>query len=99
MSHIVTVDRILEDLIPGFLKNRQADVEAFEKMYAELDFDSILRLAHQLKGVGPNYGFHELGQMALVIEEAAKQKNAEPIKVTVDQIRYYIKNVKIEFVD
>ncbi len=96
-EYTVYINPILEDLMPGFLQNRQNEVISLEQMCLSRDFDSIKRLGHQLKGVGPNYGFQKLGEMGAAIELAADHRKIESINLIIQAIRNYLAHLKIQF--
>jgi len=53
---VVHVDIDLEDLIPGFLDNRQKDIRNLESALQENDFETLRSIGHNLKGVGGGCG-------------------------------------------
>ncbi|MDZ4661452.1 MAG: Hpt domain-containing protein [Pseudomonadota bacterium] len=93
----VQIDCMLEDLMPGFLQNRQTDISSLEKMYAAQDLEGIKRLGHHLKGVGPNYGFQKLGEMGAAIEIAACHGKLDSIGLIIQRMREYMSRVKIQY--
>lgn len=68
----VHVDIDLEELIPGFLANRQKDIAALRAAVASGDMAEITRLGHSLKGVGGGYGFDFITEMGKKIEDSGK---------------------------
>lgn len=95
---IVQVDEDLEDLIPGFLENRNQDVN---KLRAELDqnnFVNVTSIGHSIKGVGGGYGFDLMSELGAKIESAGKENNIEAIRENIEQLDHYLKCVEIEYV-
>ncbi len=69
-----TPDPVLNDpefaeLIEYFKGELPARVRSLEACAAERDLDGLQRLAHQLKGAAPGFGFSRLGQVAGELED------------------------------
>lgn len=92
---IVRVDSDLEDLIPGFLKNRQKDIQAIEEALAREDYEAVRILGHGMKGVGGGYGFEAVTEFGRSLEEAAKGKNPEEIKRWAEELSRYLELVEV----
>ena len=95
---IVQVDPDLEDLIPGFLENRNSEVE---KLRDELDvnnFESIISMGHSIKGVGGGYGFDLMSELGANIETAAKNNDAETVKENIERLDDYLKRVEVKYI-
>jgi len=56
-AYKVTVAKDLEDLIPGFMRNRNKELETLKVALAAADFEQLRQLGHRMKGVGNSYGF------------------------------------------
>ena len=54
---VIQVDEGMEDVVPGYLEKRRAEVPIYAAALARDDFDSIKKLAHKMKGTGSGYGF------------------------------------------
>jgi HPt (histidine-containing phosphotransfer) domain-containing protein len=94
---VVNIDIDLEDLIPGFLENRQKDILKLEQAIEEQDFETLRSVGHNLKGVGGGYGFHEMTTLGAAIEEGAKENNVEIINENVKKLSHYLANVEINY--
>ncbi len=92
---IVHIDIDLEDLIPGFLKNRQKDLEILEKVLQENDFESLRSIGHNLKGVGGGYGFLEITEIGAALEESAKAANLEVASENIKKLSYYLSHLEV----
>tara|TARA_R110000782_G_scaffold57258_16_gene119705 strand:- start:8312 stop:8665 length:354 start_codon:yes stop_codon:yes gene_type:complete len=69
-----TPDPIVNDpefaeLVDYFRGELPARVQSLERSVAECDLDSVRRIAHQLKGAAPGFGFPDVGRAAQVLEE------------------------------
>ena len=67
----------VEELVPEYLKQRSEDLDKLSTAIGAADYGTISRLAHQLKGSGASYGFHELSEIGKALERAAKTLNLE----------------------
>jgi len=94
---VVNIDIDLEDLIPGFIENRQNDILKLEQAFAEQDLETLRSIGHNLKGVGGGYGFHEMTTLGAAIEEGAKENNLENIDENVKKLSHYLANVEINY--
>ena len=94
---VVQVDPDLEDLIPGFLKNRTLEVEKLRSEIDKNNFENIASMGHSIKGVGGGYGFELMSELGANIEDAAKQSNVEAIRENIDRLDDYLKRVEVEY--
>ena len=96
---VVEVDADLEELIPGFLNNRQADLEKIRMAIADADFNSIQSIAHSIKGVGGGYGFDRLSEIGFELENNAKLKNATELSALSNAMEEYLNKLEIVYVE
>ena len=94
---IIQVDSDLEDLIPGFLENRQRDITTIFDALGRKDYDAIAKAGHTMKGVGGGYGFDAITDIGRSIEQAAKQKDPVKIKQCLNQLSNYLQRIEIIF--
>lgn len=94
----IEVDSDLEDLIPGFLKNRRTDVQVIEEAVRDNDLDRIRVIGHSMKGAGGGYGFDGVTDIGAAIEQAAIDQDHEKILVATRQLSEYLDRVDIVFV-
>ena len=92
---VIHIDSDLEDLIPGFLENRQKDMQSLERALQENDFEKLRSVGHNLKGVGGGYGFPDMSKMGAEIEEGAKESNMEKVSENVQKLSHYLSNIEI----
>lgn len=97
MKFTVKIDPELKDLIPGFLKNREKDIEKVREYLAEDNFESIQLLGHSLKGNGAGYGFDGLTAIGQEIERAAKEKSTAAIETALGELAAYLENLEVEY--
>lgn len=94
---IIQVDPDLEELIPGFLENRNADVAKLRSSLEDMDFANVQSIGHSTKGVGGGYGFDLMSELGAEIEAAAKEKDAEKISEKINQLDDYLQRIEIEY--
>ncbi len=94
---VVHIDIDLEDLIPGFLDNRQKDLQNLESALQNNDFGTLRSIGHNLKGVGGGYGFSGITVIGAEIEEGAKASNLGSISENIKKLSHYLSNVEIVY--
>ena len=94
---IVPIDPDLEDLIPGFLSNRNRDVNAIEEHLANGDFDAIRMLGHSMKGAGAGYGFDPITDYGARLERAAEEQARDEIVAARADLADYLSRVEPTF--
>lgn len=97
MKEIVVVDKDLQDLIPGFLKNREIDIEKLTKAIEEEDYETIRIIGHSMKGFGSGYGFHFVTEIGKVIEEAGLKKDLKKANESLERLKLYFANIEIRY--
>jgi HPt (histidine-containing phosphotransfer) domain-containing protein len=96
---IARVDPDLSELIPGFLARKRFDARTIlTGVGAEhVDFDTVSRIAHNLKGEGGSYGLDAISLYGAEIEQAARNHDATAIRDYANQLYLYLDLVKIEY--
>ena len=94
---IAKVDPDLRDLIPGYLENRQKDINTIIKALETSDFDKIRVLGHSMRGSGGGYGFMAVSKIGEGFEIAAKQKNPELIKIHLAELSDFLERVTLVY--
>jgi CheY-like chemotaxis protein/HPt (histidine-containing phosphotransfer) domain-containing protein len=94
----VRIDADLEELMPSFLKKKEAEVVELQKSLENNNFDEIRRLGHKLKGSFSGYGFRVMSEICAAIENSAKTQNREEIIEYLNRLKEYFKHVTIEYI-
>ena len=89
----------LEPLIPGYLENRKKDIETITEHVENGNFSEAARLAHSMKGSGGGYGFDRITELGAMMEIAARSSDGAVVISGLEQLKHYLKTVKIEYVD
>ena len=94
---IAHVDTDLQDLIPGYLDNRQKDVTTIIKSIKKADFEKIRMLAHSMRGSGGGYGFMPISKIGESLEEAARVKDLNQIKEHLAELSDFLERVTLVY--
>lgn len=94
---VVKIDKDLEDLIPGYLQRRLADVSLIRDAIGNNDLETIRILGHTMKGGGGGYGFGLITEIGRRIEEAAKAGNKDEILACAKELDQFLATVHIEY--
>uniref|UniRef100_A0A7C4Y6M7 Response regulator n=1 Tax=candidate division WOR-3 bacterium TaxID=2052148 RepID=A0A7C4Y6M7_UNCW3 len=92
---IVYIDPEIKDLVPDFLKNRGEDLKSLYIALEKEDYENIQKIGHKMKGSGGSYGFDGLTEIGGSLEQAAKEKKIEDIKIWIDKLSFYLENLEI----
>jgi HPt (histidine-containing phosphotransfer) domain-containing protein len=96
-SFTVTVARDLEDLIPGFMKNRRSEIEALKVALNSGDYEQLRQLGHRMKGVGKSYGFSRISALGIQFEDGARDRDREMLAALILEYAEYLDRVTIEY--
>ncbi len=94
---IVQCDPDLEDLIPGYINNRQKDIIALRQCLSVDDFDKMRTLGHSMKGSGGGYGFDSITELGARIENAALASDPDEVEQVVLELEDYISRVEVVY--
>ncbi|MGL1862197.1 MAG: transporter substrate-binding domain-containing protein [Pseudodesulfovibrio sp.] len=95
----VLVDADLEDLVPEFLDELAEEMKNMTKSLDEKDFENLRRLAHGYKGAAGNYEMHDLYDIYLALENAAKIEDGAVSQVKLDQAADYLDRLTINYIE
>ena len=94
----VDVDEDLEDIMPGFLKNREGDIADLTKAIEEKDDETVKSIGHKLSGNAGGYGLDALGEIGQEIENAGVQKDWAKVQSELDNMKDYLNRLEINYV-
>ncbi|MBF0623508.1 MAG: Hpt domain-containing protein [Magnetococcales bacterium] len=94
---VVRIDHDLEEIVPGYLKNRWNDVEAMRNALKQGDFESLRVLGHRMKGSGAGYGFDAITEIGRGVENAAKTSQAGEIAQGIQDLVAYLERVEVVY--
>jgi HPt (histidine-containing phosphotransfer) domain-containing protein len=96
---VAYVNADLEDLIPEYLENKREEADIIRQALNAEDYETIGVLGHNMKGSGGGYGFDMITDIGSAIESAAKEKDFERIRKSIDDLLIYLERVDIVIVD
>ena len=84
---LVEISKDLEDLIPEYI----------EGLVKSNNLVEVKSEAHKMKGHGGAYGFRYISDIGLLIEGFAKEGKNELILKCLQELKNYMRSIKIEF--
>lgn len=95
---VVEVAEELQALVPTFLANRRKDAGQLVHLVAEGDLAAVGRIAHNLKGVGGGYGFHQVSHWGEQLEQLVAQGDLPGLAACVEDLRAFLEVVHVVYV-
>lgn len=83
-------DQEFSDLIELFVSELPDRLATIQAALCDAEFAAIGRLAHQLKGAAPGYGFPTIGEAAEHIEDWFQSLDASPTSAQLSEVRHMI---------
>jgi HPt (histidine-containing phosphotransfer) domain-containing protein len=99
LDYIVEIDKDIDDLIPNFLNNRKKDLDEFEALLKDKNFNQICLEAHNFKGTSGSYGFFNAQELGIALEKASIEKDVTKAKSLIDELKEYFSNLQIIYVE
>ena len=93
----VSIDPGLEEIVPGFLENRQRDVQALETALQQNNLAQIRMIGHRMKGDGGGYGFDAISSIGGALEQAAAREDRSAIRRHTDELIDFLARVTVVY--
>jgi CheY-like chemotaxis protein len=93
----ILVEEGLEDVAPGYLAKRRAEVAAYREALAQNNMDAIKKMAHRMKGTGAGYGFPVLTELGAALEQSAIGQDTDKIRRKLDELARYLSTIELEY--
>lgn len=87
---IVRVNRIIADLVPGYLEARRNELVDIWERISNGDLESLRVIGHKLKGSGEGYGFREITLLGAQIEDAAAAGEMHVVREAAARLEEYV---------
>jgi len=87
--------REVEELVPGYLRNRRADLLVLRVALKRHDYNAIRVLGHNMKGSGAGYGFPPIGAIGNRLERAAKAEASREIETEIAALTDYLDRIDV----
>jgi signal transduction histidine kinase/CheY-like chemotaxis protein len=94
---VIPVEPGMEDVVPGYLEKRRADLGVYRAALSANDLDGIKKLAHKMKGTGAGYGFQTLTDLGASLERAAIDRNSARIAKDLDELAVYLESIELKY--
>ncbi len=94
-TFVIRANPRFADLIPGFLQNRKQDVLVMGEALQRGDFQTVARLAHDMKGVGASYGFETISDIGVALEQTAGASDVGTSRMWVAELSRYLEGVEV----
>lgn len=83
---------IPDEMKAKYIERRKQDYVNCIEALAKSDFDTFIRIGHQLKGNAASFGYDDLGVIATDLEKAAKNQDLTQIKTLMEKFDNFLKN-------
>lgn len=80
----------LEGFKEGFLLSRKEELISLQSALVEMDYLTMIKMAHKWKGFATPYGFGELSYLSVELEKAAEEKDLEACRSIIQHIEEYL---------
>ena len=77
ISQLLSEDPRLRDIVKEFVDNLASRVEEFRTAHEKLDWDTLVSLAHRLKGAAGSYGYPDISKLCAEMEHELRAHQAE----------------------
>ena len=91
----VTMPVGLEDFVPDYLEKRRQELPILQRSLEAGEFDSIRRLAHDLKGTGASFGFPELTEIGEAMMSSATDGSTAMLTRQLIHLAAYLSRVQL----
>lgn len=93
-SELPHEDPAFADLVSEFVTGLDARLRGMKEAAAQVDFDNLRSLAHQLKGAGGGHGYAVLTHVAGVLEEQALAKQIDDCRRSIEELGALVRRVE-----
>jgi HPt (histidine-containing phosphotransfer) domain-containing protein len=94
---IEKVDKDLEDLMEGYLQNRNEDLINLKNALKENNLKTIASISHKVKGSAGGYGLNGLGEIASKLEEKSKTSDVSSCAQLIEEFKKYLLELEIQY--
>jgi CheY-like chemotaxis protein len=89
------VDASLIDLIPDYLARRREDLVVLKAfLCGHAPDESVMTIAHRMRGTGLSYGFPRIGKLGASLEEAARASRMDRIAELVEELERFVEQAE-----
>lgn len=95
---VVMIDKDMQDLVPLFIKQREADITLLTHAISAGEYETMRRVGHSLAGAGASFGFHPVSEIGAALEAAAKSRADTDITEALDALKDYMGRLVVKYV-
>ena len=96
-SDILREAPFLQEAVEHFIAILPERIAELNQSFEAGDLDEVAKTAHRLKGAGGTHGYSKLSDLARQVESAAKDKDAEGIERSVQELSVYLDCVEVVY--
>ncbi|RYZ67138.1 MAG: Hpt domain-containing protein [Proteobacteria bacterium] len=85
---------ITPEMRARYITRRESDLNLLESALETKDFETVLKISHQIKGNAATFNFNTLEKAAIDLEKAAEQKNQAEAYLALGAFRDWLSNAK-----
>jgi hypothetical protein len=94
---VITVDRDLQDLMPIFMAQRQADQAAIAAALPLRHFEALRKVGHGMAGAGTSYGFPHISDLGERIVLAARAGDVAVLDALKCEFDDYMRRLVVKY--
>ena len=95
MDMQANVPKDIWDLVPGFVRNRQAEVGLLREALSAADIEMLTHLAERMWALGNPYGFRQITTFGRELREAVAARRMEVVGAVITWYAAYLEKVKV----
>jgi HPt (histidine-containing phosphotransfer) domain-containing protein len=80
-------------LVPDFLRRREEDIMHLHQALKEKNYQVILFIGHQLKGIGSSYGFDDISLTGEHLECASRSQNDKELEFWTNHLESIVRDL------
>lgn len=85
---------ITAEMRARYIARRESDLATLEAALEKRDFETVLKISHQIKGNAATFSFTALEKSALDLEKSAEAKNYSEAQLALGAFRSWLNSVK-----
>ena len=94
-SELVQSDSSYAELVEEFVSGLDDQVHSMWRSLADGQFDTLKSLAYQLKGVGGDYGYQILTEVAASLEQRARHQELQACQTSLEELTSIVSRVAV----
>lgn len=96
-THRIIIDEDFQDIVPGYLERRHAELDTIGERVNQEDFSYLKRLSHDWHGTGESYGIPFISEIGEKMNLAANAGDGKTVLALADRLRDYLEHLDIRY--